>query len=270
MGAALASVCRGTRLWVSEGRSASTRQRAVAASMDEVPSLDAAVERAEVVVSICPPAAAVEVARAVQRAGFDGIYVDANAIAPATARVINGFFGRFVDGAVMGPPVKEPGRTRLCLAGAEAPAVAELWRDTALETRVIGGGAGAASAVKVCYAAWTKGSAALLLAVRALAQAEGVTDALFAEWEASIPELIKRSEKSAVVNAPKAWRFVGEMEEIAAALAADDLPAGFAQAAADVYHRLACFKDASSVAAADVIDTLAASAGAAKPDGTTA
>ena len=77
------------------------------------------------------------------------------------------------------------------------------------------GDVGTASALKMAYAAWTKGSSALLIAVRALAIREGVDDALRAEWERSQPGLGARSESAVAGNARKAWRFVGEMEEIA-------------------------------------------------------
>ena len=106
-------------------------------------------------------------------------------------------------------------------------------------------GAGAASAVKVCFAAWTKGSAALLLAIRALAQGEGVTDAIVAEWKTSMPDLLARAEHTAKAVSPKAWRFAGEMEQIAAAFAANDLPSGFHVAAAELYETLGEFKDRS-------------------------
>jgi Domain of unknown function (DUF1932) len=90
--------------------------------------------------------------------------------------------------------------------------------------------------VKMAYASWTKGSAAMLLAARALARAEGVEDALLAEWEQSQPGLIQRWDRAATSAATKGWRWVAEMEEIAASMAADGLPAGFHQAAADIYR----------------------------------
>ena len=96
----------------------------------------------------------------------------------------------------------------------------------------------------MAYAAYTKGSSALLMAIRALAASEGVDDALLAEWRRSQPDLPKRSEAAARDNARKAWRFVGEMEEIAATFAAAGLPGGFHEAAAVIYERLAGYKDA--------------------------
>ena len=106
------------------------------------------------------------------------------------------------------------------------------------------GEVGAASAIKMAYAAWTKGSSALLIAVRALAIREGVDGALRAEWERSQPGLGARSESAVAGNAKKAWRFVGEMEEIAATFAAAGLPPGFHEACATVYGRLGRYKDA--------------------------
>jgi 3-hydroxyisobutyrate dehydrogenase-like beta-hydroxyacid dehydrogenase len=224
--------------------------------MEEVDSLEALVHRADVVVAVCPPAAAVEVADSVAATGFDGVYVDVNAVSPATARAIAVKFARFVDGGIIGPPVHAPGTTRLYLSGPDANDIANLWRGTALQARVIDGGPGAASAVKTCFAAWTKGTAALLLAIRALATAEDVDDDLVAEWATSIPDLAQQSELTAHGNAPKGWRFVGELEEIAAAFAAHGIPDGFGQAAAEIYRRLAPFKDTSGADLAAVIDAI--------------
>ncbi|MEY2444854.1 MAG: hypothetical protein QOE00_1434, partial [Ilumatobacteraceae bacterium] len=233
-----------------------SKRRATDAGIDDVGSLAALAECADVIISVCPPAAAAEVAAAVAEAGFDGIYVDVNAIAPATARSIGTQFERFVDGGVIGPPVRSPGTTRLYLSGAAAAEVADLWRDTALETRLVDGGAGAASAVKVCFAAWTKGSAALLLAIRALAAAEGVEQALLEEWATSLPGLADQAATAASANAPKAWRFAGELEEIAVTFTANELPGGFGSAAAEIYDRLAGFKGTERTTVAEVIDAL--------------
>lgn len=257
MGASLASTCRGVRLWCGEGRSEATRARAIDAGMEDVGSLDALVRRADVIISVCPPGAARDVANQVSALGFGGIYVDVNAISPATTRSVGGQFARFVDGGVVGPPVRSPGTTRLYLSGNDAANVTELWSGTPLETHVVEGGAGAASAVKICFAAWTKASAALLLTIRALADAEGVEDALLAEWATSMPGLAEQSERVASSNASKAWRFAGELEEIAASFSAHGLPDGFGTAAAEVYHRLAGFKDTAGTSLDDVIQALA-------------
>jgi 3-hydroxyisobutyrate dehydrogenase-like beta-hydroxyacid dehydrogenase len=256
MGASLAAACHGRTVWCGVGRSAATRERAAAAGVEALGSLAALAATADVIVSVCPPGSAVAVADEVAAVGFAGIYVDVNAIAPATARRIGERFDRFVDGGVVGPPVEVAGTTRLYLSGAAAAEVAALWDGSALEARLVEGGAGAASAVKACFAAWTKGTAALLLAIRALARAEGVEPALLAEWATSLPALAAQAERAARANAPKAWRFAGEMDEIADAFAAHDLPAGFSRAASELYERLAAYKDRDDVTLDEVLTQL--------------
>jgi hypothetical protein len=115
-----------------------------------------------------------------------------------------------------------------------------------LEAVVLDAPPGAASALKMAYAGWNKGSQALLAAIRAFAIAEGVDAALLAEWKISKPDLPASSERAVHDNAKKAWRFVGEMEEIARSLAAVGLPPAFHEAAREIYARLADFKDTTS------------------------
>ena len=245
------AVAAGARvLWASEGRSAGSRERAAAAGLEDARTVAAVVAASDVIVSVCPPHAAIEVARDVADHRFAGLYVDANAVAPGTAREIGAIVeaggATFVDGGLIGPPPRNAGSTRLYLSGREAKRAAALFESSALEAIAIGDGPGAASALKMTYAAYTKGSSALLMAIRALAASEGVDDALLAEWRRSQPDLPKRSEAAARDNARKAWRFVGEMEEIAAAFAAAGLPGGFHEAAAEIYARLADYKDAAT------------------------
>jgi 3-hydroxyisobutyrate dehydrogenase-like beta-hydroxyacid dehydrogenase len=242
MGAALGAVLAGrghSVVWASDGRSAETRRRAEEARLGDVSTVAELVARSDVVLSVCPPHAARDVAESV--VGFDGLYVDANAVAPATARelgaTIEAAGAAFVDGGIVGSPPREAGTTRLYLSGERADEIADLLGDTVVETRVVSGEAGAASAVKAAYAGWTKGSAALLLAIRELARAEDVEPALLDEWRLSIPELPERSERAAASAQAKGWRWIGEMEEIAAAFAVHGLPDGFHRAAADVYRR---------------------------------
>ncbi|HEV8617738.1 MAG TPA: DUF1932 domain-containing protein [Methylomirabilota bacterium] len=251
MGGAVGAAARagGARvLWVSQGRGSATRRRAEAAGLEDAGTLDRLAREASIILSICPPASAVDVAREVAALRFGGTYVDGNAVSPETTRavgdVVAGGGGRFVDGGIIGPPPLKPGVTRLYLSGGGADAVAALFRGTLLEAIVLDGPVGAASAIKMAYAGWNKGSQALLMAIRALAIREGVDEALMAEWARSQPDLPRRSEAAAGSTAAKAWRFVGEMEEISATLAAAGLPAGFHEAAAEVYRRLAPWKDA--------------------------
>ncbi len=109
--------------------------------------------------------------------------------------------------------------------------------------RAIDGGIGAASAVKMLFAGWGKHNAALMLAINAVAEAYGVTDAIRAEWAVSRPDFVSQSESAARGTGPKAWRFEGEMHEIAATFEAAGLPPEFHRGAAEVFRRLASFKD---------------------------
>jgi 3-hydroxyisobutyrate dehydrogenase-like beta-hydroxyacid dehydrogenase len=228
-------------LWLPEGRSPATAGRAAAAGLTAASGGLAGLAReADVIVSVCPPHAALEVAR--QVAGFGGVYADANAVSPATAReiarIVEAGGASYVDGGIIGTPPAAPGFIRLYLSGARAGEVQRLFAGGEVDARLIGGDSlFAASAVKMAYASWTKGSAALLLAARALARAEGVEESLLAEWGISQPGLAERSVRAAGPAAAKGWRWVAEMEEIAAAMAAAGLPEGFHRAAAEVYRR---------------------------------
>jgi 3-hydroxyisobutyrate dehydrogenase-like beta-hydroxyacid dehydrogenase len=242
MGAAVGRCLTGAGyevLWASEGRGPQTAARARDAGLTDAGTPAEVADRADVIFSICPPHAALDVAWAVQ--GFGGLYVDANAISPATARevalMVEEGGATYIDGGIIGSPPVAAGTTRLYLSGPRADDVRRLFDGTALEARVILTGTWSASAIKMAYAAWTKGTAALLLAARALARTEGVEDALLAEWELSQPGLAERSGGAARSAATKGWRWVAEMEEIAASMAGAGLPDGFHQAAAEIFRR---------------------------------
>lgn len=249
-------------LWASQDRGPASAGRAAGAGLADAGTPGSLAGRADVILSICPPHAALAVARSV--AGFRGVYVDANAVSPATTRevgrAVTAGGASFVDGGIIGQPPAATGGSagagsRLYLAGPEAERVAALFAGTPLAAVVIGVEPGQASAIKMAYAAWTKGTAALILAARALAGAEGVEDELLREWEQSQPMLPARCESAARSAARKGWRWVGEMEEIAASMAAAGLPEGFHRAAAEVFRRSAA---ADTDAAGDVLAALLA------------
>jgi len=253
IGAALRSNGHTVR-WVADGRSGRTKQRALDEGLAEVADLQSAIDEVDHVIVVCPPIAALDVAATVADAGFDGIYVDANAISPGTARGVRDIVGAgFVDGGIVGPPAWRTGTTRLYLSGVDAERVAAWFAGTLVDSRVI---EGSASALKMCYAAYTKGSSALLLAIRALAASEGVTEALLREWDISQHGLAARSEATAVGTSKKAWRFEGEMLEIAATFADAELPDGFHQAAAEIYRRMSDLKELDDVDIERVVETL--------------
>jgi 3-hydroxyisobutyrate dehydrogenase-like beta-hydroxyacid dehydrogenase len=187
---------------------------------------------------VCPPHAALDVARGLQ--GTSALVVDANAVSPMTARHIGQLIGdRWVDGGIVGPPPLRAGTTRLYLSGRRAGEAAGLFQDSVLEPVILSGSPVAASALKMAYAAWTKGSAALLLGALASADASGVQEALQAEWERSQPEFPDRARQAANSAAIKGWRWVGEMQEIAETFADAGLPSGFHEAAAEMFERAA-------------------------------
>ncbi|HEX3803480.1 MAG TPA: DUF1932 domain-containing protein [Solirubrobacteraceae bacterium] len=239
MGAAFGAALRARGhevFWVSSGRGSATHERARRAGLAELGTFaELAAIQADVVLSICPPHAALEVARS--QADFPGIYVDANAVAPATVLTIADIVPRCVDGSIIGSPPIDGPSARLYLSGSEADTVAELFTATNVEARVVSAEIGAASALKMVYAAWTKGSAALLLAVRDAALAAGVETDLRDEWQRSSPQLLDRMAAANRSAIEKGWRWVGEMEEIAAFFADVGVPDGFHLAAAEIYRQ---------------------------------
>jgi len=285
MGAAVGQCLAGRGhqvLWIPEGRSPATGARAASAGLTAA-GLAELIERSDIIMSVCPPHAALDVARQVAGAGFMGVYMDANAISPVTAREVAGIVetagASYVDGGIIGTPPVAPGFIRLYLSGPRAGEMRTMFDGSPVDARMVdhepgsgagsigtgsgagsigtgsgagsigtgsitaGSGAGSvdvvgsASAVKMAYASWTKGTAAMLLAARALARAEGVEETLLAEWGISQPGLDDRSARAAGSAAAKGWRWVAEMEEIAATMAAAGLPGGFHQAAAEIYRR---------------------------------
>jgi 3-hydroxyisobutyrate dehydrogenase-like beta-hydroxyacid dehydrogenase len=252
MGAAIGARLRAEGLrvvWAGAGRSTATRARATAAGLADAGTLRDALSGSHLVLSVCPPHAAVALAQEVAAAGYRGVYVDANAIAPATAceiaRIVEASGASFVDGGIIGPPPRDGVGARLYLSGGDAARLAGLLSSGELVAAALDGGVGAASALKAAYAAWNKGATALAAAAYALAVHAGVADALMQEWRGTQPDAVKRLD-SLQHAARKAWRWIGEMEEIAAAHAAAELPDGFHLAVAELYGRLASFKDAGA------------------------
>jgi 3-hydroxyisobutyrate dehydrogenase-like beta-hydroxyacid dehydrogenase len=233
--------------WLSKGRSDKTRGRAAKHNLQESDSLTDLCQTCEMIVSICPPYAAEEVAQSVREAGFKGLYLDANAISPQRVLKIGAMLeeigAHFVDGGIIGGPAWKPKETWLYLSGEYFQDIASCFSNGPLETKVIGNEIGKASALKMCYAAYTKGTTALLSAILATAESLGVREELYQQWdmdESGFSEQVNR--RVARVTA-KAWRFEGEMMEIASTFQRAGLPDGFHEAAAEVYQRMAYFKD---------------------------
>jgi 3-hydroxyisobutyrate dehydrogenase-like beta-hydroxyacid dehydrogenase len=248
MGASIGAAASGNGhavLWASTGRTASTYKRAQRANLDDVGTVEALVKASDIVLSVCPPHAASDVAREVAQLGFTGVYVECNAISPdrtrAIQRIVEAAGADYVDGGIIGGPAwtREAG-THLYLSGPRANEVAACFAGSPLETPVISERIGAASAIKMGYAAYTKGTTALLTAILGVVQREGVRAELAGQWGEAFTQQTVRRVRS---NTAKAWRFVGEMHEIADTFRGAGLPGGFHQAAAEVFERLAIFKE---------------------------
>jgi 3-hydroxyisobutyrate dehydrogenase-like beta-hydroxyacid dehydrogenase len=230
--------------WASNGRSVQTRERAEKHGLLDAASIEKMIELCPVIVSVCPPDSAEVVAYDVLALGFQGMYVDANAIAPQRAETMGDKMAgvNFVDGGIIGGPAWKPNSTWLYLSGPSAEEAAALFSAGPLETRVIGNEIGKASALKMCFAAYSKGVTALLSAVMASAEALNVRTELEQQWG---PEFSADTARKTRQVTQKAWRFVGEMDEIAATFESAGVPGGFHRAAGELYARMAGFKGAS-------------------------
>lgn len=232
--------------WASDGRSGASRERANEHGLVDVGSLSAVCDRSEIVLSICPPEAATDVANAVADAGFKGVFVDTNAISPKRMMTIDKTLSAagisVVDGGIIGLPAWKADGTWLYLSGKDAGLVANCAGGGLLETEVVGPDIGKASALKMCYAALSKGTTALICAILATADELGVRDELAGHWDRDEAGLAQVREMKMRGVTEKAWRYVAEMEEIATTFESVGQTDGFHRAAADVYRRLGPLK----------------------------
>ena len=221
------------------GRSARTAQRAAAAGAVATTSMTATVDGADVFLSVLPPDRALALAEAVAAAltetGRSLLYADCNAVSPATAtrveEIVVAAGARYVDVGIIGMPSKPV----LYASGEHAAELAEV-ATGCLDVRDIGGPNGRASALKMCYAAFTKGTVALATELLVAAERLGVIGELRAELGASAPDLLAIAARSVPRMPPKAYRWIGEMEEIAATFESVGLTPRMLLGAADLYR----------------------------------
>jgi 3-hydroxyisobutyrate dehydrogenase-like beta-hydroxyacid dehydrogenase len=248
MGHSIGAVLRRNGLQVLtclDGRSERSRALAAEAGIEDTASLEELVREADVFLSVLVPARALEtaerVATALRATGSDLLYVDCNAIAPRTVRAVGDVIaaagGRVADIGIVGAPPRRPG-TRFYASGPDAQEAAQLAR-FGLDVRVIGEAMGQASGLKMCYGALTKGLQALGVELLVAARALGLEQALQAEQRDSQPEVLAWLERSVPTMPPKAYRWVGEMEEIATTFADVGLTPLILQGAADLYRFVA-------------------------------
>jgi 3-hydroxyisobutyrate dehydrogenase-like beta-hydroxyacid dehydrogenase len=226
------------------GRSERTRRLAKQAAIEELADVETLTTESDLILSIVAPAHAREVATAVAhaigRTHARPLFVDCNAISPQTVKEIGKIItkagARFADAGIIGNPPK-PGRqaTRYYVSGEHARDVTAL-NAHGLDVRLVGDQVGEASALKMCYAALTKGLTALATELHMAARLSGVADPLRKELETSQPELLEWIRRMVPTMPPKAWRWVGEMEEIAATFESLGLTPKMLAGAADMYQ----------------------------------
>lgn len=247
MGSAVARrlIANGCEVLTSlEGRTAASRERAQAAGMVEAP-LERLLD-AEMILSIVPPSVATSVAESVAAAAKSAsrkpLYADCNAVSPRTvagiASIMEGAGFPFVDAGIIGPPPAEDGsRTVFYASGPSAAAFATL-NEHRLLVETLDGPVGAASALKMSFAGMTKGVTAICTAMMLAATRAGAAKALRQELRASRPELLAWADRQVPNMFPKAYRWVGEMEEIAE-FSEDAATEQMYQGIARLYERIA-------------------------------
>jgi 3-hydroxyisobutyrate dehydrogenase-like beta-hydroxyacid dehydrogenase len=219
------------------GRSAASRERAAAAGMGHAE--DEALAACDIFVSIVPPGEAMALAERMlpHFAARDDkpLYIDGNAISPATVKAIAARLATagcaLVDGAILGGPPRRvtdpeaPVLTTLLLSGEESGRAAAALGSPALPARILDGGIGAASALKMCFGGITKGAAGLVTTLLLAAERHGAGEALRAELTHRHAKQYEGYHWQVRNMLPKAYRWVAEMEEISAFLGEHD-PAG--------------------------------------------
>ena len=229
-----------------DGRSPRTRELAAGAGLVDCGSMEKLAATCDVILSILNPAAAVnkarEAAAAMRAAGKKTVFVDCNAIAPQTVREIDAIIreagGVFVDAGIVGPPPRGAAKTRLYVSGPQAALLTQI-RDDHLEVRIAGERIGDASALKMCYAAYTKGAVALGVEMMMAAHKLGVAEVLDAEMQDSIPDVRKWILSRTTAMPPKAYRWVPEMLEIAKTFEGSGLTPRMLEGAAEMFSSIA-------------------------------
>jgi 3-hydroxyisobutyrate dehydrogenase-like beta-hydroxyacid dehydrogenase len=219
------------------GRSDRSARFAWDAGLELVPDVDALVRASDVILSVVPPESAVKVAgilaESFSRVGRRPLVAELNAVSPDTVISIAGALD-LIDGAISGPPPKPGSSTRIYLSGPDVSVLADI-NAPGIQWIPVGTEIGAASAVKMCTASVYKGMSALLAHALLTAEHHGVTDHVLADVRQLIPEALRQP----VQAATKAWRFIGEMEQIAATQSAAGLTPALFEAIAEVYRELA-------------------------------
>ncbi|MEU5971962.1 MULTISPECIES: NAD(P)-dependent oxidoreductase [Streptomyces griseus group] len=264
MGAAVAA-CAATNaaavLWCETGRSTASAARAARFGLAPVAQLTELLDRSDIVISLCPPAGAEDLARDVAEHSFAGVYVEANAINPERAQRIAALLepgATVVDGGVVGSPPVAGKTSTLYLSGPAAATerIEALFAGTAVQTAVLGTEIGKASALKLAYASFQKTSRVLVALAVGMAREHGVDQELI-EVASKRTDSYLSEPQYVTKTAARAWRWGPELEEAADALAAAGLPPEMLRAAASTLARWHDVKDDSELTLTDALDRLA-------------
>ncbi|GAA3140222.1 NAD(P)-dependent oxidoreductase [Streptomyces echinatus] len=264
MGAAVAA-CAATNaadvLWCAAGRSSASVERATRFGLTPVAELGELLDRSDIVISLCPPAAAEDLARDVAAHRFAGLYVEANAINPSRVQRIAALLApdaTVVDGGVVGSPPTGGKTPTLYLSGPHDATehIEALFADTAVRTARLGTEVGKASALKLSYASFQKTSRVLVALAIGMAREHGVDQELIQVASRRTDSYLSEPQYVAK-TAARAWRWGPELEEAADTLAAADLPAEMLRAAASTLARWNDVKDDGELTLTDALDRLA-------------
>lgn len=227
------------------GRSERTRTLTAAAGIRDEPDLDELVRDTDLILAILVPdqalAFAGQVAEVMNRTGSSPAYADCNAVSPDTAReigrVITGAGGRFIDAGIIGGPPGADEKTRFYASGPYEAILTQLDGHGIL-VRPLGGEVGRASGIKMCYASVTKGTSALHAAALTAAEVMGLGEELLAEFAESQSQRLKAMDGVNSLSA-KAFRWIGEMQEIAATYEQTGVSSGFHEGAEHIFRLIA-------------------------------
>ncbi|MHA1163960.1 MAG: DUF1932 domain-containing protein [Alphaproteobacteria bacterium] len=228
-----------------EGRSARTRALSQAAGLEDAGDLKSLVSGADMILSILPPASALpqaeDVARAMGQANSTPVYVDCNAISPMLSAKVGGVIedagAAYIDAGIIGPAPGKGTPPRFYVSGVDT-APMEALHDKGFEVLALEGGVGAASGIKMCYAALTKGKWTLQTAVLLAAEQLGLSDVLTEEFAYSQQGELKAMRQRVPRLPADSQRWIGEMEEIAATFRDAGVPPGFHEGAAEIFRLL--------------------------------
>jgi len=227
------------------GRSERTRTLTAAAGIRDEPDLDELVRNTDLILAILVPdrarALAGQVAEVMKRTGSSPAYADCNAISPDSAReidrVITTAGGRFIDAGIIGGPPGADEKTRFYASGPHEAILTQLDGHGIL-VRPLGGEVGRASGIKMCYASVTKGTSALHAAALTAAEVMGLGEELLAEFAESQGQRLKAMSGVNSLSA-KAFRWIGEMREIAATYERAGVSPGFHEGAEHIFRLIA-------------------------------